>query len=139
MAVIPNRNIKCMCQQGLMNTTPCSPRHPPLIEDLLRTELVMHGANHDPHAYGIVDDVVVGADGTTRKSKILQPRKELNVAQQLANWCYINPFKMVGECRNLHSYPLCIAGVILGGGFLLFFVLSSSTQGELYERGKEMK
>ncbi|CAM9685035.1 unnamed protein product [Ectocarpus sp. 6 AP-2014] len=61
---------------------------------LLRTELVMHGANHDPHAYGIVDDIV-GSDGTTRKSKILQPRKELNAAQQLANWCYVNPFKMV--------------------------------------------
>lgn len=53
----------------------------------------MHRANHDPHAYGLVDDV--GAD-VTSKSKLL-PRAELNVAQKAANWCYTNPFKMVGE------------------------------------------
>ena len=51
----------------------------------------MHGANHDPHAYGLVDD----ADADS-KSKLL-PRRELNVAQKAANWCYVNPFKMVGE------------------------------------------
>lgn len=57
----------------------------------LQTELVMHRANHDPHAYGLVGDTEGDA---ARKSKLL-PRAELNVAQKAANWCYTNPFKMI--------------------------------------------
>lgn len=64
--------------------------------DFLQTELVMHRANQDPHAYGLVDDMEADA---TRKSKLL-PRVELNVAQKAANWCYVNPFKMVGKRRQ---------------------------------------
>ena len=101
-----------------MNESP-SPRPPPHFltpaaslprKDLLKTELVMHRANHDPQAYGLVDDA--GADAT-RKSKLL-PRTELNVAQKAANWCYTNPFKMVGEITapiiRVSSY--CPASVI---------------------------
>ncbi|CAM9688360.1 unnamed protein product [Hapterophycus canaliculatus] len=53
----------------------------------------MHGANHDPHAYGLVDNTEADVG---RKSKLL-PRQELNVAQKAANWCYVNPFKMIGK------------------------------------------
>lgn len=55
----------------------------------------MHRANHDPHAYGLVDDMEADAEAI-RKSKLL-PRGQLNVAQKAANWCYTNPFKMVGK------------------------------------------
>ena len=88
-----------MQEQGTHNEcSPVSPAHlscHPYLphQDFLQTELVMHRANHDPHAYGLVDDA--GAD-VTKKSKLL-PRAELNMAQKAANWCYVNPFKMVGE------------------------------------------
>lgn len=85
-------------------------------QDFLQTELVMHRANHDPHAYGLVDDV--GADATRK----LLPRAELNIAQKAANWCYVNPFKMVGEMRReRRSVPVlpCLSLACLV--FLLLF------------------
>ncbi|CAN0414045.1 unnamed protein product [Pylaiella littoralis] len=57
----------------------------------LRTELVMHGANQNPHAYGLVDAEQADGQGKTH----LLPRQELSVAQKAANFCYANPFKMV--------------------------------------------
>lgn len=56
---------------------------------LIRTELVMHGANIDPQAYGIVD-----SDGDKTKGGVLN-RGELSVTKKAANWCYQNPFKMM--------------------------------------------
>lgn len=78
--------------------------------DFLQTELVMHRANHDPHAYGLVDNVATDATG---KSKRL-PRVELNAAQKAANWCYLNPFKMVGKMRGRRSNVSCRPSAVDG-------------------------
>ena len=52
----------------------------------------MHGANIDPQAYGIVDD-----DGDKAVGNVLH-RQELSATKKVANWCYQNPFKMMGKC-----------------------------------------
>lgn len=60
----------------------------------------MHGANQNPHAYGLVDAERADGQGKTH----LLPRQELSVAQKAANFCYANPFKMVGESFSLCTY-----------------------------------